>query len=192
MTKLLHTVYDGAEPELIQSILANSFPDAVSTLDMTFGMGRFWEGEGPTFGMDLMHARARDFVADFQQLPLVTEAVDVVLFDPPFQPQTTDGSIGKQYTKVVGGVPAVRRLVENGLAEAARVSKLGFIVKVQDYIHDHKPVWMSMWVWELLGEPYDFVMRRTDKRLKAKNWGRQLSVYRNHSTYWIYRHRSIR
>lgn len=143
-------------------------------------------------GGDRLPARARDVVLDYEHLPFLDRSVDVVIFDPPFQPQTVDGLIGLKFTKIDGGVAGVERSVLAGCREAWRVCRIGVVVKVQDYIHDHKPVWMSSWVWEALGEPYDFVTLRAGQKMSATNWARQLSVRRNHSTFWIYRRRSIR
>lgn len=143
-------------------------------------------------GGDRLLSRARDVVLDYERLPFRDRSIDVVVFDPPFQPQTVQGLIGMKFTKIEGGVAGVKASVQRGCAEAWRVARLGIVVKVQDYIHDHKPVWMSQWVWEALGEPYDFVTLRTRAKMRATNWQRQLSVRRNHSTFWIYRRRSLR
>lgn len=146
----------------------------------------------PTVAGDLRLERARDVVLNYEHLPFADGSFDVVIFDPPFQPQTVQGIIGRRFHKIDGGVGAVKRSLQAGLREAWRVSRLGLIVKVQDYIHSHRPVWMSMWVWEALGEPYDFTTLRVPGKLKAANWTRQLSVWRNHSTFWVYRKSSIR
>lgn len=135
----------------------------------------------------MLHDRALDVALNYEHLPFRNESVDVVVFDPPFQPQTVPGVIGKRFQKIAGGVSSLKASVVAGLREADRVSRLGLIVKVQDYIHDHKPVWMSIWVWETLGEPYDFLTLRRSGKLLASNWGRQLSVWRNHTTFWVYR-----
>ncbi len=144
------------------------------------------------YGIDQLPERALSVVANYHSLPMLSESVDVVIFDPPYQPQTVPGVIGERFTKIHGGIAAVEADVRAGLRECWRVSRLGLIVKVQDYIHDHKPVWMSMWVWEELGKPYDFLTLRTKNKLQATNWTRQLSVRRNHSTFWVYRRKSLR
>lgn len=123
------------------------------------------------FGFDRLDARALSVVASYHSLPLLDQSVDVVIFDPPFQPQTSDGSdgvVGKRFTKISGGISAVEADVRRGLRECWRVARLGLIVKVQDYIHDHKPVWMSRWVWDELGDPYDFCTLRAVNKLQAK------------------------
>lgn len=183
---------DGTSADAVAGLLAVCFPDAETTLDMTYGHGNFWNGTQPTIAGDRLPARAKDLVFDYHALPFADGAVDVTIFDPPFQPQTVPGQIGKRFTKITGGVGAVRTSVQQGCREAFRVGRLGCLVKVQDYIHDHKPVWMSAWVWEALGEPYDCLTLRTPSKLIATNWGAQKSVWRNHSTFYVWRRRSIR
>ena len=143
-------------------------------------------------GGDRLLERAKDLVMDYRCLPFRNNSVDVVMFDPPFQPQTVNGLIGDRFTKIHGKVDAVKSDVQAGLSECWRVARVGMVVKVQDYIHDHKPVWMSMWVWEAMGEPYDFVTLRAPAKMIAPNWNKQKSVWRNHSTFWVYRKKSIR
>lgn len=143
-------------------------------------------------GGDISPNRARDLVLNYENLPFADQSIDVVVFDPPFQPQTVNGLIGERFTKIAGGIDAVQRSVVVGCHEAYRVARLGVIVKVQDYIHNHRPVWMSRWVWDALGDPYDFVTLRVAAKLTASNWSRQLSVRRNHSTFWVYRKHSVR
>jgi hypothetical protein len=181
---------DGTSAEAIQGMVELWWPSGM-ILDTTFGNGNFWKGfqTARVIGCDGMAARARDVQCDFRSLPFGDESFPLVVFDPPFQPATVNGLIGDRFTKPVKGIAGVRQLLEDGILECWRVSSDGLIVKVQDYIHDHKPVWMSMWVHAALREPWDFVTLRNGykKRLKATNWTRQLSVWRNHSTFWIYR-----
>lgn len=183
----LYSSMDGTSAEVVEGLLTVCFPKCVTILDATYGNGMFWRGSSrQVVGMDIDPSRAKDIPGNFTQIPQADQSYDVVVFDPPFQPATTDGLIGKRFSKPVHGVAALRTLVEAGLKECWRVSRQGVIVKVQDYIHDHKPVWMSSWVHGVLGEPYDFCTLRVKSKLKATNWTRQLSVWRNHSTFWVY------
>ena len=194
MADLLSSM-DGTSADAIHGLLAVCFPDRQTVLDATYGNGNFWYGAQPTIRGDILPARAPDCVLDYRALPFRDRTVDVVIFDPPYQPQTTRQSAGKtetRFTHLTRGIDSVRESVQAGAREALRVGRLGCIVKVQDYIHSHKPVWMSKWVWDALGEPYDFLTLRVPSKLKATNWSEQRSVWRNHSTFWVYRHRSIR
>ena len=69
------------------------------------------------------------------------------------------------------------------------MARLGVIIKVQDYIHASRAVWMSLWVIGAIPvEPFDVLYaRQVSGKIRAPNWTDQLSIYRNHATYWIYR-----
>lgn len=185
----IYTSSDLSSAEAVSSLLTICFPDANSIFDPTYGNGRFWPSK-PTnrfWSSDFNLSRSRNFCADFTAIPLRDKSVDVVVFDPPFQPATTDGIIGTTFSKPVKGINTLKALVLLGAREASRVASKGIIIKCQDYIHDHKPVWMSFWLYDLLGEPYEFMHTRVKSKLKAGNWFEQKSVYRNHSTYWVWR-----
>lgn len=182
----------------IEGLLTVCFPDARTILDTTYGNGQFWVASRRTvWGSDRDPARARHVVARYEALPFGPAAVDVVVFDPPFLPETRNGAgkYGRRFTKVrdesggfgIGAVQALRFSVLSGLQEARRVARLGVIIKVQDTIHSRRPIWMSMWLWEACGEPYDFLTVRAKSKMQAISWQRQLSVRRNHTTYWVYR-----
>lgn len=172
--------------DVLADLLRICFPGLGRVLDPTYGHGGFYGDDSSVMGGDRDETRAKDFVADFRHLPFMDRSVDVTVFDPPFQPQTVPGLIGARFTKSRPGVAALRKLVVEGAHEAWRVSRRGIVVKVQDYIHDHKPVWMSLWLHEALGEPYEFTNVIRKGKLKASNWGRQMSAYRNHSTWWVW------
>jgi len=181
----LRTFEERPQAEVLADLLRICFPGPKLILDPTWGHGGFYSGEN-VIGGDLMPERAKDFVGDFRSLPFQDHSLDVVVFDPPFQPQTVQGIIGNRFTKSLPGVTALRELVVAGAEECWRVARRGLVVKVQDYIHDHKPVWMSFWLYEALGTPYEFTNVKRNAKLKASNWGKQLSAYRNHSTFWVW------
>lgn len=196
----LYSIHDGTSADALEKMIAVLFPDARTIYDPTYGNGMFYRtSKRAVWGADLDPSRARTLVASYEHIPLQDKSVDLVVFDPPFQPRTScnkEGIISRRFTTVAGisgngcGIDAIEALktsVQSGVLECERVSRLGFIVKVQDYIHSRRPVWMSMWLWEVLGEPYDCLHLRQKSKLKATNWGKQLSVWRNHSTFWVYR-----
>lgn len=187
MSRPLMSSVDMHGSEVIPELIRLFFPTA-SVLDPTYSQGGFWKKWRPEH---LISSDIADGV-DFRNLPHAAGAFGVVVFDPPFQPSTTPGIIGARFSKPVKGIAELKSLVQAGLHECWRVTSDGLIYKCQDYIHDHKPVWMSMWGWEVLGEPWDFVTARTPSKLIAGNWQRQLSIRRNHSTYWIWRKRGRR
>ncbi len=195
----IYTVCDGTSADVVEGLLSVCFPDAKTVFDPTYGNGMFYRGSTrKVWGSDLLPNRAKDLVCRYDALPLLDKSVDVVVFDPPFQPATRNGEglIGRRFTKIKGasgdgfGIDAMEALKESvqlGCIEAYRTARLGAIIKVQDYIHSRRPVWMSQWLWEALGTPYDVTYLRQKSKLKSSKWKNQLSVWRNHSTFWVFR-----
>lgn len=188
----MHSVVnDMRSSEAVETLLGLCFPGSSLVLDATYGSGAMWPGAQPYLACDRDPARAPDFAADFRALPLRGGSVEVVVYDPPFQPRTTVGQTAARYSTPVRGVGALRDLVTTGLQECWRVSSIGVVAKCQDYIHDHKPVWMSLWYYEALrdvaGEPYEMMICTRNGKIAARNWQRQLSLRRNQATYWVWR-----
>lgn len=161
---------------------------------MTFGRGGFWlpDTRLAVTGVDLDPGRARDRVADFTHLPYEDDAFDLCVFDPPYQ---TDPGATAVIDARFGSYPTVidlRRAVTAGVYEAARVSRVGFVVKVMDYIHASRLVRMSRWVEEAVPlDLYDYVMLESPSKIEDGRWtrqGPQLSVRSNGTLWLIYRH----
>jgi hypothetical protein len=179
---------------LLAKIIAVLFPDADSVLDLTFGRGGFWlpDTQLAVTGVDLDPGRARDRVADFTALPYEDDAFSLCVFDPPYQtdPGATaviDARFGSYPT-----VPELRLAVMAGVREAARVSRIGFVVKVMDYIHASRLVRMSRWVEEAVPlDLYDYVMLESPSKIEDGRWtrhGPQLSARSTATTWLIFRH----
>lgn len=192
-TEGLSTVMGITSAQMVSRLLAVLFPDAQTALDTTFGSGKFWDGSARVrvTGMDINPQRAPDIVGDFTRLPFKDGAFDVVIFDPPYH---TD--VGRGKVSVMGArfghyatIPELKEAVELGVRESWRVARLGLIVKVQDYIHGQKAVWMSDWVKQALLpiEPFDFAMTLQPRKLNDPKWKNQYSVRRNHAVYWVFR-----
>lgn len=192
----LTTVFDGSNAELVESLLSLCFRGTPTILDVTYGSGMFWKGSARNVvGCDKNQGRSRNVVCDFTRLPFPDGAFDVVVFDPPFQPKNniSPGNIIElRFTKVPGGTRGVRQLVDAGLKEAWRVSRLGVIYKCQDYIDARKPVWMSLWAYDLLGPPYEMVYRRQPSKLTSSKWKTQQSARRNHTNFMVWTRKNIR
>lgn len=188
---MLQTIMEGTSTEVIDGLITVLFPDAESIYDPTYGNGVFWKGFlHPVLGSDILPTRSPDLVADFTRLPFKDETFDLVVFDPPFQ---TD--MGKNKPSVMGKrfatYPTILELkwaVLQGVLECWRTCKLGIIVKVQDYNHANKKVWMSDWIREAIPvDPYDVVYLKQARKMNDPKWKNQLSVRTNHSTFWVYR-----
>lgn len=190
----LYTIAELSSAQVIERLMGLLLPDANTVLDATYGSGSFWRGSTADVmvtGLDINPDRARDVCGDFTQLPFIDNAFDIVIFDPPYHTDVgrAKASVTHKRFGSFATLSDLRQAVEMGTAEAWRVARLGVIVKVQDYIHASRAVWMSHWVHGAVPvEPYDFLMaRRTAGKILSPKWSDQLSVYRNHATYWVYR-----
>lgn len=190
----LYSVSTGTNAKTVADILRVLFPDARTILDPTFGRGRFWSPRHPVAatvtGLDLDPGRARDAVGDFRALDFEDDSFDVVTPDPPYQ-----WDMGRGKPSVMGArfgtyrsEDEARAAVQQCVREAWRVARLGIIVKVQDHVHNRRVIWMSDWVKAALPvEPFDAVHLVRRHKITDPKWTRQLSVWRNHATFWIYR-----
>ncbi len=119
-------------------------PDDV-VVDVTYGNGVFWRKlpELAVAGTDL----ATDGT-DCRALPYADAGVDVLVFDPPYQP--VHGQPGRQFgvgrsyrlntAAPLHSINDVLDLYAAGMAEAARVVRPGgrLLVKCQDLTHNHR------------------------------------------------------
>jgi hypothetical protein len=190
---LLYTAQVHTNAEATAGLLRVIFPDATTVLDTTYGKGMFWRGslaDVHVTSMDRNPARRTDVVADFTRLPFRDGAFDVAIFDPPYQwDMGQKGSIiGKLFGTYTSEAHA-RETVQLGAREAWRVSRLGVLVKVQNYIHSSRLVHMTRWVEDAIPSPlYDELHLVNPRKLIVPSWGEQASVYRNHSTFLAFRH----
>lgn len=194
MSGHLYTIADLTSAQAVERLLGLLLPDAVTVLDATYGSGSFWRGSTADVrvtGLDINPERAKSVCGDFTRLPFLDASFDCVIFDPPYHTDVGKAKASTTHERFgsFATMADLRRAVELGTAEAWRVARLGVIVKVQDYIHASRAVWMSSWVHGAIPvEPYDVLYtRRTAGKIRASNWHDQLSVYRNHATYWVYR-----
>jgi hypothetical protein len=190
----LYSASTGTNAQTVADILRVLFPDARTVLDLTYGSGRFWSPKHPVpvtvTGMDLDPEHARDIVGDFRALDFEDDTYDVGIFDPPYQ-----WDMGRGKPSVMGGrfgtyrsEAEARAAIQAGALEAWRTARLGIIVKAQDHVHSQRVVWMSDWVRDALDvEPFDQVHLMRRHKITDPKWTRQLSVWRNHATFWIYR-----
>lgn len=191
MTPLL-SVSDGTSAQVVTSLLATLFPDARTAIDLTYGKGKFWDGTAhvAVTGLDLNAERNPDIVADFTATGLPDTGYDVAIFDPPYQWDMGRGKpsvMGAQFSTYASEDDA-RAAVQMGTIEAMRLARLGIIVKVQNYIHASRLVHMTRWVEDALPYPlYDELHLKQAAKLADPKWTRQLSVWRNHTTFLVFR-----
>lgn len=203
MTDKLFSVETGTSAQTIAKIFDILLPDARTVLDMTYGHGGFWtkttKPSGLTVtGNDLNPDRGRDSVGDFYALDYPDNSFDVTVFDPPWHTNSGRGKPSVMAARF-GSFETMEDLIEAvtmGIMEAKRVARLAVIVKCQDHIHGNRLVMMSDMVREAMAPHllYDkiegalFDGDGAPKKLTSPSWKHgQLSVWRNHSTYLVFR-----
>lgn len=186
------SVMASTSAEAMHRITEVLFADARSALDLTYGLGGFWKFPHPTIevvGLDLDPARGLDLVADYRSTGLPDASFDLVAFDPPYisNPSHSGTSVMASRFGSFANVRELEESVRAGTREAWRLCRLGIVVKVQNHMHGGKFVHMTRWVMEEIPEPvYDEVHVLSNKLIDSK-WTVQLSAWRNHSTYTIFR-----
>jgi tRNA G10 N-methylase Trm11 len=113
--------------------------------DLTYGNGGFWKNlPQPIFRFDIDPQDFRTHLATSTDVPLDDEAVESIMFDPPF---LTYIKAGREHNSVMGkrfsGYWRYDELEEHyrgTIKEAHRLlsNKGVFVVKCQDIIHNHK------------------------------------------------------
>jgi hypothetical protein len=191
----LMSIESGTSAQTVAKMLRVLFPDAATALDMTYGSGKFWTGYDAVrvTGIDLDPTRALDVCADFTRLPFRDSVFDVAIFDPPYL-----SGCSKQQTARMGSRFSffandddLRHAVTRGVSEAWRVSRVGVIVKVQNYSHSGRSMRMTRWVEDTIPEEaYGEVHALSMSKMSGATWGQQLSVYSVHTTYLAFRHGS--
>lgn len=195
MSERLHSIEYGTNAEVTAKMLRVLFPETETILDMTYGSGKFW-GDAPPWrvtGVDLNPERARDVCADFTRLPFVDGAFGVAIFDPPYLSDPSRRVVPRldAVFTMYPSMDVAHDTVKRGTAEAWRVSRLGVIVKVQNYSHSGHSVRMTRWIEEVIPEvPYGEVHRVNMGKMVPHRWGSQLSVYSVHTTFLAFRHGS--
>jgi hypothetical protein len=174
---------------VVRDILHVCFPTAQQALDVTWGLGRFWEASPciDVTGTDLEPEFAPHGVQDFRCLPSDWGArFDVVCFDPPHVADAgASGIMGNRYGSY--RYPDMERVVRQGCRECFRVARQGALVKVTDAVHGGRLVRMSRWVTDELGEPFDIVHQTRTRSLIDPKWGLQQHAYNNGSTFLVFR-----
>lgn len=209
----LETIRRGNTAACVQDIFQLHFPTAQTVLDCTYGAGRFWKWDHNlrVIGMDIDPPGPVTIQADYRNIPLPENSVDVMCFDPPF-------IFSKGLRRVIGtkrffmgaeaAAPEERTHSATGLMlprnpadlldhyrrifEQRAIAKQGLILKGQDLIVS-KPDWWSFNVMQMardigLGMPADILIQHSPApRMKDPRWKNQYHFRRSHCLYLIYK-----
>ena len=189
---MLTRIAEGSSAEMVASLLAVLLPDARTVIDMTWGRGMFWRDNTSVAvtGVDIRPHGAPSLVADFRRLPFADGSFDVAVFDPPYLTDVARHGTSKMARRFgsYATLDDLQAAVQAGAREAWRVSRLGVIVKVQDYCHASRLVRMTRWVEDAIpADLYDVAYLRSTSKLEDPKWSRiggQLSV-RSNATSWL-------
>jgi hypothetical protein len=151
----LPSVWSGDDAELLERML-RFYPRRPPRLivDATVNTGRFWRGSRRrVLGMDIESRYAPSLVGDNMAMPFRSDAIDVLVYDPPHVPnQGRDRA--KDFTRRFG--LGLKSAVENGhnfthlyaafVREAHRVVREEGILlcKITDYVHNHRLQWAHL------------------------------------------------
>jgi hypothetical protein len=149
----LVSVSNGEEDAALIERLLTFYPRRAPRLilDATVNGGRFWRGSTrPVLGLDIDARQHPDICADNRAMPLSSNSIDAIVYDPPHIPnQGRDRS--KDFNRRFG--LGARSVKENGytfahtypafMAEAWRVLIADGVLlcKITDYVHNHRYQW---------------------------------------------------
>lgn len=140
------SVVRGSNGVLIATVARLGYLDGHTVLDVTYGRGLWWTRYQP----QCLIAGA----GDFRLRPEVDDAVPVVCFDPPYistgnrKTSSVDDLYDRYGLGDLKGWQAVRALIDDGLAECARVLAPGghLLVKCMDYVESGHKRWNTFHV----------------------------------------------
>ena len=151
----LPSVWSGDDAELLERML-RFYPRRPPRriVDVTVNAGRFWRGSHRrVLGMDVDARYSPSLVGDNMVMPFRSDAIDVLVYDPPHVPnQGRDRT--KDFTRRFG--LGLKSAVENGhsfthlyaafVKEAHRVVREEGILlcKITDYVHNHRLQWAHL------------------------------------------------
>lgn len=181
----------GDNAELIREAAKLYLSPGQRVADVTYGQGVFWKQVDTTqyqfFPSDLKTG------VDFTQLPYAHGSMDVVVFDPPYQPYTKSMQQGlsDRYglnESKLWTLEDVVRLYQAGMEEAKRVlTPTGSLwVKCQDVTYNHRFCCTHITLINnaaALGFHLRdmFILCQTGGQLIKKGWKNQQHARKNHS-----------
>jgi len=144
----VESVIGGSNGKLIAGAVRLGYlgDPAATVLDTTYGRGGFWTQYRP--------AGLVRTVSDFRHLPHPDGSAPVICYDPPYistgsrETSTVDDLYARYGLGEVKGWRSLRHLIDEGLAECARVlaPRGHLLVKCMDYVESGRKVWNTFHV----------------------------------------------
>ncbi len=181
--------------EVIASILEVEFPDIETVADLTWGKGAFWKDTNSVhvIGLDRKPRYGAQVGADARHVPLVNEAVDVVIFDPPHQhgvSKTTTLRHQADYDRMPNQKD-IHQLLADVAPEIRRVARVGAIIKLTDMVEAGRfmptHILFASAAARLLGMPCDMAILDSGVVRPVKPNQRVLHLRHAHSYFLIYK-----
>jgi hypothetical protein len=143
-------VIRGSNGVLIATIAQLGYLDGEYVLDVTYGEGKWWTRYRP----DVLIEGTKE-TEDFRHRPEDNDSVPVITFDPPYisTGSRETSSVDRFYSAYglgdLKGWRAIRSLIDDGLAECARILRPGgwLLVKCMDYVESGHKVWNTFHVY---------------------------------------------
>lgn len=177
---LLGTPETPSTAHLVARIAHVLLPDIQTAVDLTPGQhDGFWSPDVPVpFSVERSYH-------DFTRLPFADQHRDGVFFDPPHSEDLGPHSIMRaRYGTIRNG--ELRELIQDGVAEAWRVARIGLVAKVCPQVHNELFQDESGWIEGVLGEPYQRVYA-VRKSAAGYHPLPQRSSYSNGAVFLVYR-----
>lgn len=191
------------QSEIIHSILDLHAPEHKIDCDPTYSKGNFYQNTGiqpPLFKFDIFPQCDGVIAGDSRNLPIESESLQCIMFDPPFL-ATTGKSLGEEadnnrINKRFGVYPnekALHRFYIDSMKEAYRLLKPSgiLIFKCQDKISSGKQYMSHVFVMNEAVKigfyPKDFFILLAKNRLTA-DWQvkNQKNARKYHSYFWVF------
>jgi len=183
-----------SQDEILRWVSELYLPQGIE-LDVTYGKGYFYRQlPKPRLKFDLSPRFPEMVAADVRNLPLRSESISSIIFDPPFLARNTKFNYSLMVEKYgfVGNVKSIWKLYQSGMTECCRVLvNRGFlIVKCQDCIYGRYQYMTHVEVCNhaigLGFYPVDIFILVSKTRPVAWNHDRQLHSRKYHSYFWIF------
>jgi hypothetical protein len=184
------SVQTGTNADLIATIASTYLTGSV--LDVTYGKGKWWDRFRPAdFTFHDLH---KVDGVDFRSLPHTDSSFDAVCFDPPYVPQ--GGLSGRadavdfrdRFGLTDESTPwwETKKLIEDGLTECLRVSRLWVLAKCSDFVSGGKFHLGHRWMMDAAtaagaGDPWDVIVHNTGSGPGGHNIWEQKRARRHHS-----------